>query len=93
MIKKNIGRVHWLLWHLSPDFKKAYSLYFDYAFHNYTFCRYSGRKLYDCFIVVQTSRHYWQVMYCNTFTHRYAHFGYRNTRIIAQKMMEIFAEG
>lgn len=90
---KTIGRVHWLLWHLPAEFKKAYRLSFDYAYHHYTFVRYRGRSVFDIFLVMQTSRHYWQVMYCNCETHRYEHFGYRNTKILAQKMTEIWKEG
>lgn len=89
-MKKDIARVHWLLWHLPADFKKAYTLSFNYEYHHYTFVRYSGRRLLDVFIIMQTSRHYWQVMYTNTQTNRFEHFGYRNTRIIAQKMIEIY---
>ena len=33
------GRVHWLLWCLPPDFKRAYKLYFNYAYHRYCFYR------------------------------------------------------
>lgn len=29
------GRVHWLLWCLGQDFKGAYKLYYNYAYHNY----------------------------------------------------------
>ena len=68
----------------------AYELYYDYARHNYVFCRHSGRKLYDVFIVWQTSRHYWCVTYANCEKQKYEHFGYRTTRIIAEWMFEIY---
>lgn len=33
------GRVHWLLWCLSPEFKGAYRLYYNYTYHRYLFYR------------------------------------------------------
>ena len=86
------GRVHWLLWHLPRDFCGAYEIYYDYAKHNYTFARHDGRKLYDVFIVKQTSTHYWRVMYVNVAKQEYECFGYRNTRILAEYMYELFQE-
>ena len=86
------GRVHWMLWNLPSDLKGAYELYYDYARHNYLFVRHSGRKVYDLFVVVQTSKHYWHVTYCNTQKQKYEYFGYRNTRIIGEWMYEIYLE-
>lgn len=93
------GWVQWLLWHLPSAFKGAYLYYFDtrknggkYAKHNYVFYRLEGRKLYDIFVVVQTSRHYWHCTYCNVKTQKYEYFGYRNTRIIAEFMVEKWTE-
>ena len=86
------GRVHWLLWHLSSEFLKAYTLKYDYARHNYIFLRYFRRKLYDVFVVVQTSAHYWRFMYGNAKTGRYEHFGARSTRRVAEKMYEIYVD-
>ena len=86
------GRVHWLLWHLPAEFKGKYELYYDYKKHNYTFARHSGRKLYDVFIVKQTSKHWWRCMYVNLETQKYECFGYRNTRIIAEYMVELYRE-
>ena len=84
------GRVHWLLWHLPAEFKGAYYLYYNYAKHNYVFCRHSGRKLLDVFVVKQTSKHYWRVMYANVETQKYECFGYKNTRMIAEYMFELY---
>lgn len=84
------GRVHWLLHHLPAYFKAAYELYWNYAIHSYVFCRHSGRKLYDVFIVEQTSKHWWRVMYACPGKNKYEHFGYRNTRFIAEYMIEIY---
>ena len=84
------GRVHWLLWHLPGKFKQAYILYYNYAKHNYLFERREGRRLLDVFIVKQTSRHYWRVMYANAKTQEYECFGYKNTRLLAEYMFELF---
>lgn len=84
------GRVHWLLWHLPREFKGKYILSYNYALHNYVFYRMSGRKLYDVFIVKQSSTHYWRAMYVNTETQKYEYFAYRNTRIIAEYMVELY---
>lgn len=86
------GRVHWLLWNLPAEFKGVYELYYDYARHNYTFCRHDGRKLHDVFIVKQTSKHWWRCMYVNVKTQKYECFGYRNTRILAEYMVELYRE-
>ena len=90
--RKCIGRVHWLLWHLSAQFCRNHRIEYNYAYHNYTFLRYRRRTLRSVYIVVQTSRHYWQCTYVNLETQQYEHFGYRNTRMIAEKMHELFAE-
>lgn len=84
------GRVHWLLWHLPSKFKGAYKYVYNYASHNYIFYRNDGRSLYDVFIVVQTSKHYWHVTYCNVKEQKYEYFGYRNTLVIAEFMWEIY---
>lgn len=93
------GWVQWLLWHLPADFKGTYLYYFEtskqggsYARHNYVFYRMQGRKLYDIFIVVQTSRHYWHITYTNIPLKKYEYFGYRNTRILAEYMVEKWRE-
>lgn len=84
------GRVHWLLWHLPSDFKGAYELYYNYAKHSYVFTRHIGRKVYDVFIVIHTSKHWWRVMYACPQNQKYEHFGYRNTRILAEYMVELY---
>ena len=86
------GRVHWLLLNLPGEFKMKYELSYDYKKHNYVFCRHAGRKLYDVFIIMQTSRHYWTVSYVNCETQKYDHFGYRATRVIAEWMMKKYEE-
>lgn len=89
---RNIGRVHWLLWHLPKSFCVKHRIMYNYAYHNYTFLRYRRRTLRSVFIVVQTSRHYWQCTYVNLETQHYEHFGYRNTKRIAEKMVELSSE-
>lgn len=86
------GRVHWMLFNLPRDFKAAYRLAYNYAKHNYVFYRMSGSQLVDVFVVVQTSRHYWRVMYAHTKKQVYECFGYRTTRILGEKMYELFLE-
>ena len=46
--------------------------------------------LLDVFIVKQSSTHYWRVMYSNAKTQKYEYFAYRNTRIIAEYMVELY---
>ena len=86
------GRVHWLLWHLPSAFKGAYVLHYNYAEHNYIFERRQGKQLYDVFIIRQTSAHYWKVCYACAPLQIYEFFGYKNTRIIAERMVEIWRE-
>lgn len=84
------GRVHWLLWNLPTSFKSAYILSYDYSRHNYVFYRLRGKHLYDAFIVHQSSKHYFRVTYCHCFKQVYECFGYHSTRILAEKMYELF---
>ena len=86
------GRVHWMLFNLPRDFKMSYSLAYDYASHNYVFYRMHGKQLYDVFIVVQSSKHYWRMMYANCNKQIYDSFGYKNTRILGEKMYELYLE-
>lgn len=84
------GRVHWILWSLTADFKGKYEVYYDYDKHNYVFARHAGRRLYDMFVVIQTSTHYWRFMYANVQYHTFEHFGHKSPEVIAEKMMEIY---
>ncbi|MBQ8685140.1 MAG: hypothetical protein IJ514_03090 [Clostridia bacterium] len=84
------GRVHWLLWHLPAEFKGAYELYYDYKKHSYVFVRHHGRALFDVFIVMHSSKHWWRMMYSCPSKKKYEYFGYRNTRILAEFMFEIY---
>ena len=92
------GWVQWLLWCLPTEFKGAYIYNYQcgkqegeyYARHNYTFYRMNGRKLYDVFIVVQTSRHYWHLTYANFERQEYTYFGDNKTARIARRMWYIY---
>lgn len=86
------GRVHWLLWNLPKEFKGAYILQYDYKRHNYIFYRMDGRRLYDIFIVAQTSKHYWRCTYACLPENVYEFFGSYTTRIIAEIMTELYYE-
>ena len=55
------GRVHWLLWNLKAEFKRAYNCSYNYANHNYTFYRMTEKKqLCDIFIIKQTCESCWR---------------------------------
>lgn len=86
------GRVHWLLFHLPREFKIKYVLSYNYAAHNYIFYRLHGRLLFDVFIVRQTSRHYWCMTYANCKLQSYDYFGYHSTKILAEKMFELYLD-
>lgn len=85
-----ICRVHWLLWNLTPEFKGKYQLIYDYAKHSYTFYRMDGRKLYDIFIVVRTSKRCWKVSYCNARTKEMQVFSCRKSINAARRMWYIY---
>ena len=84
------GRVHWLLWHLPSWFKNYYMLSYSYDKHNYVFYRLNNRRLIDVFIVYQSSLHYWRMAYVNLEKQHYESFGYHSTRLIAEKMVELY---
>lgn len=86
------GRVHWLLWHLPSDFKGAYQLYYNYSNHNYVFVRNAGKQVYDVFIVIHTSKHWFRVMWACPAKKKFEYMGYKNTRIIAEWMYEKYKE-
>lgn len=84
------GRVHWLLWSLPAEFKREYTLHFNYDNHNYTFYRKKGNKLYDIFIVAQTSLHYWRMAYVNVERQEYKFDGDNKTTRLARRMWYIY---
>lgn len=90
MTNKKGGRVHWLLWSLPAEFKREYTLQFNYENHNYTFFRLKGRQLYDVFIVQQTSKHYWRMAYVNVEKQEYKFDGDNKTTRLARRMWYIY---
>ena len=83
------GRVHWLLWNLTPDFKGKYVLHYDYKYNNYVFLRYRKRKLYDIFIVMRTSVHGWRCMYFNAYCLAFERCSTRKSNDMARCLMLI----
>ena len=84
-----VGRVHWLLWNLSPQFKGKYILSYDYLFHRYFFYRRKGYKIYDTFTVIRTSKRCFRVTYCNLETKQFEYFSCRTSAETAKKMENI----
>lgn len=92
------GYVHWLLWSLPSEFKGAYLYKYqadrreneNYTRHNYIFYRLTGSKLYDVFIVIQSSKHFWRVTYANFEHQEYDFFGDIKTERLARRMWYIY---
>lgn len=61
------GRVHWFLWNLPRDLKRAYTIRYDYSKHNYAMFRYPNgderHKPIDIYIVIRTSRECFKITY------------------------------
>lgn len=89
---RTIGRVHWLLWNLTPFFKGSYKLYYNYATHKYLFYRMVGRNLFDIFSVIRTSKRCFRVMYCNLEEGIHEYFSCRTSAKCAEFMEDIFRE-
>lgn len=84
------GRVHWLLWHLSQQFKKTYRLRFDYEYHNYHFTRYEKQTPIDEFIVIRTSRRCFRCMYYNFGYDYFEYFSEATSKDMAAHMERLF---
>lgn len=89
------GRVHWLLWNLSPNFKGVYRLRFDYNYHRYVFYRTYGidqrsKRLKDCFIIVRTSKKCFRMMYFNDVFQLYLYESFKTSIKCALRMEELF---
>lgn len=83
------GRVHWLLWNLTSEFKNKYILYYDYLYHKYLFYRMIGHSLYDMFSIVRTSKRCFRVMYWNRYgVHEY--FSCTTSKKCAEFMLDIY---
>lgn len=91
------GRVHWLLWNLSPLFKGRYKLRFDYAYHNYVFYRVYGidqrsNRLKDCFIIIRTSKRCFRLMYYNDAYRLYIYESFKTSEKCAFRMEELASD-
>jgi hypothetical protein len=85
------GRVHWLLWNLKAEFKRAYNCSYNYANHNYTFYRMTEKKqLCDIFIIKQTCESCWRCAYVNLQTHEYEFFSCPKSKHLALRMWLIY---
>lgn len=84
------GRVHWLLWHLGKDFKRAYKLRFDYEYHNYHFTRYAARTPIDEYIIIRTSRRCFRCMYFNYENEYFEYFSEKTSKEMAQHMERLY---
>lgn len=56
------GRVHWLVYELSNEFKSEYKILYDYSTHNYLFWR-KGIRIRDFFLVMRTSKKCFRIMF------------------------------
>lgn len=83
------GRVHWLLLHLSSRFKMRYNLYYDYAYHKYLFYRLDGRKIFDFFSIIRTSKRCFRVMYCCPSYGVHEYFTCKTSLKCAERMEDI----
>ncbi len=89
------GRVHWLLWNLTSELKRAYVVRFDYENHNYALIRYpernERRNPIDEFIVIRTSECCWRIMYYH-FEQSYFEYVSAKTSNEAVKLMQSIFE-
>ena len=90
-IPKKEGRVHWLLWNMSPKILSRYILSYDYLYHRYIFYRMEGRsfRLYDVFIVFRSSKRCFRVMYSNCKLKVFEYISCKTSQSAADKMLEI----
>ena len=90
MKQKSICRVHWVLWSLPSEFKGKYNLVYDYLHHKYCFYRLNGKKLYDLFIVIRTSKRVFRVSYVNAEEKTMAYFSCRTSTEVGEKLYKIY---
>lgn len=92
------GRVHWLIYRLSGDFKRKYYISYDYSKHSYLFLRnyggFSFKKLRctDMFIVVRTSKLCWRVTSHNILLGRSEYASFRDSQAVADYLETKSAE-
>ena len=87
-----ISRVHWLLDDISLDFRLAYVLVYNYAYHRYCFYRKRRKTMYDMFIIVRTSKRCWRVSYVNLITAQMIAFSCRKRQEVCEKLDLIYKE-
>lgn len=87
-----LGRVHWLLWNLSSEFKGKYVLKFDYKFHNYLFYRFNShtRKIGQVFQVIRTSKRCFRLMYYDN--GKFLYYSFNTSKKCAEKMIGLDLE-
>lgn len=83
-------RCHWLMLSLVPEFARAYQCEYNYAYHNYLFYRMFGRKIYDLFVVVRTSRRCFRVMYYNSRNVTFQYFSCYRSESVCRRMYTLY---
>lgn len=91
-MKNSLCRVHWVLWSLPSEFKGKYNLVYDYAQHKYCFYRLNGRKLFDLFVVIRTSKRCFKISYVNAKKNDFRTFSCRKSCEVGKKLFEIYKE-
>lgn len=85
-----VSRVHWFLWNLDKEIKREYFIKYDYVRHSYLLYRMTGSRLYDCFIIVRTSKHCFRVMYANCETLDIQYFSCLRSVNVARRVWYIY---
>lgn len=83
-----LSRVHWFLWNLPTNVKRAYRLYYDYEYHNYLLVRFPFGKLkpVDLFVIIRTSRRCWRCMYYHFYFNYFEYFSEKTSSMLAKKV-------
>lgn len=84
------GRVHWFIWNLPRTIKQAYTIEFEYDYHNYRLSRTAGRTLIDEFIVIRTSRTCWRCMYWHRFYKVSKYFSEKTSKKIGWRIFDVY---
>ena len=86
------GRVHWLIWNLPSEIKRAYEIIFDYEFHNYLLQRKPDgkHKATDFFIVVRTSRRCWRCYYFHFEYKYFEYFSEKTSNKMAEHILKVY---
>lgn len=89
---RKLARVHWCLIHLSKNILSNYIFKYDYSCHNYTLYRNKGYKLYDCYMIVRTSRKCFRLMYYNSHNLTTKYYTFRKSKDVAAFINNNFIE-